>query len=79
MDDVAENADRIAVMHGGKKVMEGTPREIFRREEELEAIGLSIPAVTHIAKLLQKNGFGGDPDVLSMDEAVQSILSVRKA
>ena len=79
MEDVAGTADRIVVMHGGRVEMEGSPREIFRREEELDRIGLAIPAVTHIARLLAGAGFPADPNVLSMDEAVRNILEVSRS
>ena len=76
MDDVAENADRIVVMRGGKKEMDGSPREIFRRERELKEIGLAIPAVTHIVRMLEERGYAVNGDALSMEEAVQTILNV---
>lgn len=79
MEDVAGTADRIVVMHGGRVEMEGSPREIFRREEELDRIGLAIPAVTRIARLLAGAGFPADPNVLSMDEAVRNILEVSRS
>ena len=76
MDDVAGTAGRIVVMHDGRVEMDGTPREIFRRGEELNRIGLAVPAVTRIARHLAAEGFPADTDVLSMDEAVRSILEV---
>ena len=75
MDDVAGTADRIVVMQGGRVEMEGTPKEIFRRGGELDRIGLAVPAVTRIARHLAAEGFPADTDVLSMDEAVRSILA----
>ena len=78
MEDVAENADRIVVMHDGRVEMDASPREIFRREEELNAIGLAIPAVTRIARRLAAEGCPADPDILSIDEAVENILAAWK-
>ena len=76
MDDVAAAADRIVVMHGGRPVMDAAPREIFRREEELEQIGLAVPAVTHICGMLAKKGLPVRTDVISMDEAAESIREI---
>ena len=73
MDDVAQTADRIVVMHDGRPVMDAAPREIFRREEELNAIGLAIPAATHIAGLLAKKGLDVPCSVLSLEEAAAAI------
>lgn len=78
MEDVAENADRIVVMHDGRVEMDASPREIFRREEELNAIGLAIPVVTRIARQLAAEGCPADPDVLSMNEAAENILAAWK-
>ena len=76
MDDVAAAADRIVVMHGGRPLMDAAPREIFRREEELEQIGLAVPAVTHICGMLAKKGLPVRTDVISMDEAAESIREI---
>ena len=35
--------DRIVVMGGGQIRMDGTPREIFRRVNELQSLGLDVP------------------------------------
>ncbi|MBQ5953436.1 MAG: energy-coupling factor transporter ATPase [Lachnospiraceae bacterium] len=76
MDDVAAAADRIVVMHSGRPVMDAAPREIFRREEELEQIGLAVPAVTHICGMLAKKGLPVRTDVISMDEAAEAIREI---
>ena len=78
MEDVAENADRIVVMHDGRVEMDASPREIFRREEELNAIGLAIPAVTRMARRLAAEGCPADPDILSINEAVENIFTAWK-
>ncbi len=49
-------ADRAIVMNRGKIVMEGDPFEIFTRETELAACGLSLPAPLQICRALQKGG-----------------------
>ena len=43
MRDIAE-ADRIAVMAGGRVLCEGTPAEVFAQAERLRAVGLDVPA-----------------------------------
>ena len=63
-------------MHGGRPLMDAAPREIFRREEELEQIGLAVPAVTHICGMLAKKGLPVRTDVISMDEAAESIREI---
>ena len=39
----AEDADRVIVMNDGVVAMDGAPREIFSRVEELQALGLAAP------------------------------------
>ncbi|MCR4620702.1 MAG: energy-coupling factor transporter ATPase [Clostridiales bacterium] len=56
MDDVARLCDRIIVMEKGKKVMDGTPAEVFSCVEELEAMGLKPPSAALLAKRLKQRG-----------------------
>ncbi len=48
MNLVAEYASRVVVLHNGVKVMEGTPREIFSRVEELKKLKLKPPSITEL-------------------------------
>ena len=50
---VAEYAHRVLVLKEGKIAMEGTPREIFARQE-LAAAALTPPAVTAFSTALGK-------------------------
>jgi energy-coupling factor transporter ATPase len=50
---------RVIVMHEGRILMEGTPAETFARAEELQAIGLDVPMVTHLGKNLYARGWSG--------------------
>lgn len=75
MDDVADYADRIMVMDHGKLMMDGTPHEVFKNVDSLEAMGLAIPQVTYIMHNLNKKGMNVSTDVTTIDEAVNEILS----
>ena len=55
MDEVCE-ADRVLVLSDGNVVMQGSPEEIFAREEELKKYELDVPVPAHIASLLQAGG-----------------------
>jgi energy-coupling factor transport system ATP-binding protein len=70
---LAEFADRIIVMDGGRVVMNGAPREIFSRVDELQALGLRVPEATALANLLGKTGHwkGGVP--INTAEAARSV------
>lgn len=44
MEDIAKLADKVIVLNEGKLEMMGTPREVFRNEQRLNQIGLTVPA-----------------------------------
>lgn len=74
MDDVAEMADRVLVMHRSKVHMVGTPRELFSRRAELEAIGLGVPAAAQLVDRLREKGWNLPADAVTLDQAVTAIL-----
>lgn len=43
MDDAATMSDDVVVMDNGRIVMDGTPEQIFSRDQELRKIGLDVP------------------------------------
>jgi energy-coupling factor transport system ATP-binding protein len=77
MEEVTE-ADYVYVMEQGKIRMEGTPRDVFARSEELEQYRLTIPEVTKIALLLRKKGFDLPIDVLNEQELLQAVEELLK-
>lgn len=77
MDDVAEYADRIIVMNDAKILMDGSPKEVFARYKELEAVGLSAPQMVYIMQYLRECGLPVRTDILTVDEAAEEILRHR--
>lgn len=70
------NADRVIVMDDGRVVMDGTPREIFSRVEELKSYRLDVPQVTELAYELQKNGVDLPDGILTLDELMKHLLPI---
>lgn len=68
MDDVAALAERVIVMNHGSVVMDGTPREVFAKGEELRAIGLDVPQAVELAQKLRGKGFDIPEGIYQMDE-----------
>jgi energy-coupling factor transporter ATPase len=68
------NADRVIVMDGGHVVMDGTPREIFSRVDELKAYRLDVPQVTELAWELKKEGVDLSDGILTIDELMEQLL-----
>ncbi len=76
MDEVIY-ADKVFVMEKGNVVMEGTPREIFSRVEEIKKYRLDVPQVTELAYELSKAGLNLPAGVLTVDELVQSLEALK--
>lgn len=74
--DEAAKADRVVVMDEGKKVLEGTPKEVFAQVERLKAVGLDVPQTTELVYLLRKEGFDLPADVLSCEECAQALAGL---
>lgn len=53
--DEAYQSDRVIVLNGGKVLMEGSPEEIFSKDDELSKIGLDIPFYKKLSNELKKN------------------------
>ena len=77
MDDVAALAERVIVMNHGKVAMDGAPREVFSRPEELRAIGLDVPQAVELAQKLREKGFDVPEGIYKIEEvraAVEAIV-----
>ncbi len=77
MEDVAEYAERVIVMHQGKVVLDGAARQIFRFEKELEQIGLRVPQAARFMHRLRDSGFPLKEECITPQEAVECILRQR--
>ena len=77
MEEIAQNADRIVVLKGGRCLMSGTPRQVFARAEELEDVGLDIPQVTKVALALRRRGLDIDPAVYTVEELKSALLRLK--
>ena len=75
MDDVAEVADRVLVMDGGRLAMEGTPAEVFARGSELAEMGLGLPAMTEIICDLRRQGVEVEEGLYTPKEAAKAIAT----
>ena len=77
MEEIAQNVDRIVVLKGGRNYMDGTPRQVFARAEELEAVGLDVPQVTRIAMELRRRGMEIDTAVYTVEELKAALLRLK--
>lgn len=73
MEDVARFAEKILVMNNGEVFCYDTPPQVFRRAEEIERIGLSVPQITKVFSLLRRKGIDIRGDVYTVDFALKTI------
>ena len=76
-EEVASNADRIVVLRGSHNYMDGTPREIFARAQELTEAGLDVPRVTKVALALRQRGLPVSTAVYTVEELTQELLRLK--
>ena len=69
----AEHADRVLVLNDGRLAMDGTPREVFARAEELSAIGLTVPDTVALLRALKAGGLDVATDAVTVEECSAEI------
>ncbi len=77
MDETID-ADRLIVMSEGSVIMDGTPRDVFKRVEELRKTGLDVPETVGLLYELNQCGFDLKLDALSVEECAQEIYTALK-
>lgn len=75
MEEVV-GADRVYVMDQGRVVMQGTPRKIFSRVEELKAYRLDVPQITLLAYELRKDGLPIPEGILTRQELLEALCQL---
>ena len=76
MEDIALYANRIAVMENGEICMCASPKEVFKRQSELEKIGLDIPEVSKILNEIRKRGYEVPDNVFDSYTAAKIIYKI---
>ena len=75
MEEMARTVDRIVVVNDGRIPFSGAPREVFAHGDELEAMGLGVPAMTRVFHRLRAMGVDIDPSVYTTEQARDAILA----
>ena len=63
-------------MSHAKVAMTGKRHEIFSRGDELEEIGLGVPQMTYLIRLLREKGFDIPADIYTVDDAEAALVSL---
>lgn len=69
-------ADRVFVMDNGKIAMQGSPREVFSRVEEMQALNLDVPQVTLLGHLLRRQGLDLPEGILTREELAEALTGI---
>ena len=77
MDEAAQ-ADRVVVMSEGRVVMEGTPRQVFSRVEELHQLRLDVPQATELCCRLAEAGVDIATDIINEEECAAALYELLK-
>lgn len=63
-------AHRVWVMADGRLIMEGSPVDVFARQEMLQSVKLALPGAAELARRLRNAGYPVPAKVLTADELV---------
>lgn len=69
MDDMAKYCEDIVVLSHSRVAMQGKRNEVFSRGDELCAIGLGVPQMTGLMRLLREQGLDVPEDIYTVDDA----------
>lgn len=66
-------AQRIIALQAGLIRLDGPPAAVFDRAGELEAMGLTLPVIPALARLLRMDGVALGDGILSADEFIEAV------
>ena len=76
MDDMAMYCEDLIVMSHSRVAMTGKRNEVFSRGDELEAMGLGVPEITRLMRLLAEMGIDVPRDIYTVDDAERAISAL---
>ncbi len=75
MEEVAREAQRLVVIHKGSIPFSGPPGDVFAHGDELEAMGLGVPAMTRVFARLRSMGVDVPASVYTIPQARDAVLT----
>ena len=75
MEEVAREAQRLVVLREGKIALDGSPEEVFAHGDELESMGLGVPAMTAVFARLRAMGIDVPASVYTVEQARDAVLA----
>jgi len=65
--------ERVVVLEAGRKILDGTPAEVFRHVERLREVGLDVPLAASLAHSLRSRGIPLEGDLLDAADLREAI------
>ena len=76
--DEAVRADRVVVMDAGRIALQGTPREVFARTEEVHALGLDVPEMMQLSARLRRAGLSElSESTMTVEEMAEELCRLK--
>lgn len=76
MEDVAKFASKILVMNKSKLFCYDDAAAVFRRADEIEKMGLSVPQITRVFGRLRSMGYDLPKDIYTVEQAKKAVLDI---
>lgn len=73
----AVRADRLVIMHKGRILLDGTPKEVFKQEELIKSVNLDVPMVVELASKLRERGIDIPEDIIFEEEMVKVLCQLK--
>ncbi len=77
MSVAARMAERLIVLRRGTVAMDGAPREVFARAEELREMGLDIPACAAVAQRLRELGLAVPRGICTAEQLCDAVMALK--
>ena len=77
MNEVFENVDRVIVFNQGQVVHDLPPRELFRKQQDVEGMNLEVPYVAQFLNALESHGVVLNQDIRTVDEAFVAVNALK--
>ncbi len=76
MEDVAAFTKKLLVMNQGKLFCYEETEKVFRRTEELKALGLRVPQIASVMQALRKKGYDLPEDLYTVEKARDAVFTL---
>lgn len=76
MEDVAQIATKVMVVHDARVAMYGTVEEVFSRAEELVQMGLNVPQITQVFSRLNHLGYPVPKNIYTVEQGRRALLDL---